>query len=240
MTVLFISDLHLQKERPDISAAFFNFMETVAPQAEALYILGDFFEYWIGDDYADPFIIEVRDALRQLADTGTPIYFMHGNRDFLLGENFCEVAGMQLLPDPSVVEICGRKVLLMHGDSLCTRDTEYQAFRAQARNPAWQQAILSRSVEERLAMAKELRERSKTESAAKAEDIMDVTQSEVEKVMQEHDVNLLIHGHTHRPNVHSFTVDGTPMQRIVLGDWHERMWVLRFGRSDFELKDYPL
>ncbi len=240
MTVLFISDLHLCKEQPRVTQAFFRFAHGVAPQAEALYILGDFFEYWIGDDYADPFIVEVRDHLRQLVNTGTPVYFMHGNRDFLLGRTFAEVTGMKIIPDPSVVEIYGQRVLLMHGDSLCTQDAEYQSFRKQSRSKAWQQAILARPVKERLALAKQLRERSKTESAMKPEDIMDVTPSEVTRVMSEHKVRTLIHGHTHRPHIHDIVVDGHSARRIVLGAWHERMWVLRFGRGGVDLKDYPL
>ncbi len=240
MTVLFISDLHLCAEQPRTSRAFFNFADTVAPQAEALYILGDFFEYWIGDDYADPFIIQVRDCLRRLVNTGTPVYFMHGNRDFLIGETFLGVTGMKLLRDPTVVDIYGEKVLLMHGDSLCTMDTEYQQFRAQSRTKAWQQAILARPVKERQELAKQLRMRSKTESAMKAEDIMDVTPSEVTRVMAEHNVKIMIHGHTHRPFVHDIIVNGKPAHRIVLGAWHERMWVLRFGRAGYDLKDYAL
>lgn len=240
MTVLFISDLHLCEERPKVTQAFFRFCTGVAPQAEALYILGDFFELWIGDDYADPFIIEVRDNLRRLSNTGTPIYFMVGNRDFLLGETFAGVTGMKLLPDPTVVEIYGEKILLMHGDTLCTQDVEYQNFRKQARNPAWQQAILARPVKERLMLAKQLRERSKTEGAMKPEDIMDVTPAEVEKVMQQHKVKTLVHGHTHRPFVHDLVVDGHSAKRIVLGAWHERMWVLRIGRGGYDLKDFPL
>ena len=240
MTVLFISDLHLCPEHPASAQAFFRFASGVAPQAESLYILGDFFEFWIGDDYADPFIIKVRDALRQLVNTGTPVYFMHGNRDFLLGETFAGVTGMQIIRDPTVVEIYGERVLLMHGDSLCTRDAEYQEFRRQSRTRAWQQAVLARPVKERLAMAKQMRERSKTESAMKPEDIMDVTPEEVVRVMSEHGVKTLIHGHTHRPHIHDLVVDGHAARRIVLGAWHERMWVLRFGRGGADLKDFPL
>lgn len=238
--VLFISDLHLNAERPDITAAFFRFLEQTAPGAEALYILGDFFEYWIGDDYSDALVDEVREKLHALSKTGVPIFFMHGNRDFLLGEEFAAKAGMLLLHDPTVIDLNGERALLMHGDSLCTADAEYQAFRVQARNPQWQAAILSKSIEERLALARQLREKSKTESAMKAEDIMDVTQSEVERVMREHEVGLLIHGHTHRPAVHDFELDGEPARRIVLGDWHTRMWSLTCDNDDRRLEPRPL
>lgn len=240
MTVLFISDLHLQADRPDITKALFRFLEQTAPGAEALYILGDFFEYWIGDDYHDGLIDEVRFRLHTLSSQGVPIFFMHGNRDFLLGEEFAASAGMLLVHDPSVIELHGQRALLMHGDSLCTADAEYQAFRAQARNPEWQQAILSKSSDERLALARQLREKSKTESAMKAEDIMDVTQSEVERVMREHDVRLLIHGHTHRPAVHEFELDGAPAKRIVLGDWHEQIWSLTSEAGTLRLEPGPL
>lgn len=240
MTILFISDLHLQADRPDITAALFRFLEETAPGAEALYILGDFFEYWIGDDYSDELIEEVRKQLHALSASGVPIFFMHGNRDFLLGEAFAARAGMLLLHDPTVIDLNGQRALLMHGDSLCTADTEYQAFRAQARNPEWQNAILSKSIDERLALARQLREKSKTESAMKAEDIMDVTQTEVEKVMLEHNVRLLIHGHTHRPAEHEFELNGEPAKRIVLGDWHTQMWSLTSDGQALRLQPGPL
>ncbi|MCH4562755.1 UDP-2,3-diacylglucosamine diphosphatase [Halomonas sp. EGI 63088] len=229
MTTLLISDLHLHPGAPDVTEGFLRWLEARADGVDALYVLGDFFEAWIGDDLldlgdADPtgnaaLAQRVAKALRRLADGGTEIRLMHGNRDFLLGERFARDAGASLLPDPAVVELGGQRVLLMHGDSLCTRDEAYMAFRAQARNPQWQQQILAMPLQDRLALAQSLRQQSGEATSNKADDIMDVTPEEVEKVMAEHGVTSLIHGHTHRPAVHRLEVDGQPARRYVLGDW---------------------
>ncbi|WP_299310432.1 UDP-2,3-diacylglucosamine diphosphatase [uncultured Halomonas sp.] len=229
MASLLISDLHLQPSAPEVTEAFLRWLEERACGCEALYILGDLFEAWIGDDLLDltgqdptgnaDLAIRVARALRRLADDGSMLYLMHGNRDFLLGERFAAEAGATLLPDPSVVTLGGQRVLLMHGDSLCTLDAEYQAFRAQARNPLWQAQVLSMPLEQRLALAKQLREQSGEANSNKAEDIMDVTQDEVCRVMAEHEVTTLIHGHTHRPAVHELVVGDAPARRYVLGDW---------------------
>jgi len=229
MTTLLISDLHLHPGAPDLGARFLDWLDRRAHGAAALYILGDFFDAWIGDDLldlgdADPtghaeLARRVVSALRRLSDAGTALYLMHGNRDFLLGERFADEAGATLLPDPSVVELGGEPVLLMHGDSLCTRDTTYQAFRAQARDPAWQQQILALPIPERLALARSLREQAGEATSNKAEAIMDVTPEEVARAMQAHGVDTLIHGHTHRPAVHALDLDGQPARRYVLGDW---------------------
>ncbi|QTF91027.1 UDP-2,3-diacylglucosamine diphosphatase [Halomonas sp. BM-2019] len=229
MATLLISDLHLHPGTPEITEGFLRWLEERACGCEALYILGDFFEAWIGDDLLDlagqdpsghaDLSARVAVALRRLADDGTALYLMHGNRDFLLGERFAREAGATLLPDPSVVELGGRPLLLMHGDSLCTRDTAYQAFRAQARDPQWQAQVLAMPIVERIALAAKLREQSGEATSNKAEAIMDVTPDEVVRVMTEHGVSTLIHGHTHRPAVHELEVDGRPARRIVLGDW---------------------
>ncbi|WP_297792385.1 UDP-2,3-diacylglucosamine diphosphatase [uncultured Marinobacter sp.] len=226
MTTLFISDLHLEESRPDITEAFLGFLENRARGVEQLYILGDFFEAWIGDDERTPLQEQVAEALKALSDSGTAIFLMHGNRDFLIGEDFCARAGAKLLDDPTVVDLYGTPTLLMHGDSLCTADVEYQKFRENMRNPQWQQMILQRPLEDRQQMARQLREISMAKNQGKEEFIMDVTPEEVVKVMEEHGVQRLIHGHTHRPAEHQLEANGKPARRIVLGDWDKHVWWL--------------
>lgn len=241
MTTLFISDLHLEESRPDITGAFLGFLKTEAPGAEKLYILGDFFEAWIGDDERTPLQEQVATALRALSESGTRIFLMHGNRDFLLGEDFCARAGATLLDDPTLIDLYGTPTLLMHGDSLCTADVEYQKFRANMRNPQTQKLILARPLKDRQHMARQLREMSMATNQGKAEDIMDVTPEEVVRVMEAHDVSQLIHGHTHRPFEHSLDVHDKPAKRIVLGDWDKHLWWL-IAKPDEkpELKKAPL
>ncbi|HET8706939.1 MAG TPA: UDP-2,3-diacylglucosamine diphosphatase [Pseudomonadales bacterium] len=231
MNILFISDLHLKAERPDISAAFFAFLRNEAKTADALYILGDFFEVWIGDDDLSDLSLAVADALGQLADAGVQIYFMPGNRDFLLGEAYAARAKMRLIAEPYLLSLESGACLLMHGDTLCTLDTEYLKFRGLVRSSAWQQDFLSKSLNERRAIAKHLRDESQARGQEKAGYIMDVTPEEVERVMQAHRVQTLIHGHTHRPAVHQ-QATGT---RYVLGDWDKSFWYLRFKQAEFEL-----
>lgn len=240
MTTLFISDLHLDPARPDVAQAFFRFMEDEAPQAEALYILGDFFEAWIGDDLQHPFVDSVKQSLRTLTDKKTPVYLMHGNRDFLIGDQFCKETGCELLEDPTLIELYGQKVLLMHGDTLCTQDIDYLAFRNMVRNPAWQKDFLSKSLQERLAIAESIRAASKEKTSELQYEIMDVTQSEVEKVMTQQNVQLMIHGHTHRPAIHQLDVNGKTAERVVLGDWHTAGWKLSFDESGYKLIDFAL
>ena len=239
MASYLISDLHLDENRPQITRAFFDFLERRAAGAEALYILGDFFEVWVGDDDDAPLVAEVADALSRFSGGGAELYLMHGNRDFLLGQDFAQRAGAILLPDPSLVTLAGQKVLLMHGDSLCTRDEEYMAFREQARNPQWQEALLAKPLEERRQIAAQIRAASKSMNSRKAEDIMDVTPSEVEAVMREHGVHTLIHGHTHRPARHQLEIDGQPAERIVLGDWGELGWCIKADKNSLELIHWP-
>ena len=231
MTSFIISDLHLDESRPAITQAFFEFLRGPAAGADALYILGDFFEVWIGDDDDAPLAAEVARQLKAYSDQGTALYLMHGNRDFLLGDDFARRCGATLLPDPTLAELGGEKVLLMHGDSLCTRDEEYMAFRQQARNPQWQQALLAKPLEERRQIAAQIRAVSKSMNSRKAEDIMDVTPEEVVDIMRAHDVRTLIHGHTHRPARHSLEIDGKPAERIVLGDWGDQGWCVRIGNN---------
>jgi UDP-2,3-diacylglucosamine hydrolase len=208
VTTLFISDLHLEESRPDITEAFLGFLDGTASGVDQLYILGDFFEAWIGDDERTPLQEQIAAALRKLRGSGTEIFLMHGNRDFLIGQDFCDRAGATLLDDPTVINLHGTPTLLMHGDSLCTADVEYQKFRANMRNPQWQQMILQRPLEDRQQMARQLREISMAKNQGKEEFIMDVTPEEVVKDMEAHGVQRLIHGHTHRPAVHELTANG--------------------------------
>ncbi|SDH79435.1 UDP-2,3-diacylglucosamine diphosphatase [Pseudomonas panipatensis] len=240
MSVLFISDLHLEAERPDITRAFLHFLTTRAARAEALYILGDFFEAWIGDDGMDDFQHAIARALRELSDGGTRIYLMHGNRDFLIGKAFCREAGCTLLRDPSLVRLNGETVLLMHGDSLCTLDTAYMKLRRWLRNPLSLFILRNLPLAKRHALARKLRKESRAQTSMKASEIVDVTPDEVLRVMRQHKVRTLIHGHTHRPATHELQIDGKPAQRIVLGDWDRQGWVLQADASGLHQTPFPL
>lgn len=235
MTTLFIADLHLSDQRPAITNLFINFLKNEARQARALYILGDLFEAWLGDDCILPAYETIIKSLKELTDSNVPVYFIHGNRDFLIGKHFCELSGCELLDESTVISIDEQQYLVMHGDTLCTDDVKYQQFRSMVRNPEWQQQLLNKTPAERIALAKQYREISQTETAEKADDIMDVNQTEVEKAMRAADVVTLIHGHTHRPNIHKFELDGKPAQRIVLGDWYEQGSVLILKDKKFTL-----
>ncbi len=227
MTTLFISDLHLDEARPQIVDLFVEFLQAEARQADALYILGDLFESWIGDDDDAPLPARVATELRALRDSSVPIHFMHGNRDFLVGPHYANRAGMALLADPTVITLGGEPALLMHGDTLCTDDVEYQKFRKMVRNPVWQQEFLAKPLAERRAFAEHARGESRKHTSTMRPQIMDVNQAAVESTMRRHDVKRLIHGHTHRPATHRFELDGKPAERIVLGDWYEHSSVLR-------------
>lgn len=236
MSTYFISDLHLEDTRPQIFTALAKFLETTAAGADALYILGDFFNAWIGDDDDQGFVTEVKAALKRYTDTGVATYFMHGNRDFLIGKDFAQDTGLTLLPECYVADLYGHKALLMHGDTLCTKDTEYMQLRQQLRSPVWQQQILALPLAQRRLLAADLRQKSRSMTAMKAEDIMDVTPEEVENVLSEYNVNTLIHGHTHRPAVHTISTAGTTAQRIVLGDWEQNLWYYRVNAENASLE----
>lgn len=236
MTTLFISDLHLQAERPEIGKQFLSFLDDEARQAEALYILGDLFETWVGDDDPDPHYATVKKALRSVVDGGVPVFFMHGNRDFLIGDGFARETGVQLLPDPYRLDLYGDDVLISHGDALCTDDVKYQEFRRISRDPAWQAMMLQKPLAERQAIANQARAESAAHGAAIAAEISDVNQDAVEQLLREHDVRTLLHGHTHRPAVHRFEVDGEPAMRIVLGDWFEQGTVVRWDETGPNLR----
>lgn len=236
--VLFISDLHLDAERPEVVELFFTFLEQRAAHAAALYILGDFFEVWIGDDDDTPLARRVIDGLRRLHDRGVPVSLMVGNRDFLIGERFAELSRCRLLPEPSVIDLFGTPTLLLHGDSLCIDDAEYQAFRREVRSAKWRDEFLAQPLEARHAVARELRTASRRKSRSKPQAIMDVNQGAVTETLRGHGVTQLIHGHTHRPAVHRFEVEGTPAQRIVLGDWGDSAQILVCDTSGNRLETF--
>jgi UDP-2,3-diacylglucosamine hydrolase len=240
MSVLFISDLHLEAERPDITRAFLHFLSTRARTAQALYILGDFFEAWIGDDGMDEFQHAIARALREVSDSGTRIYLMHGNRDFLIGQAFCREAGCTLVRDPSLIDLGGEKILLMHGDSLCTLDAAYMKLRRWLRNPLSLFILRNLPLSSRHKLARKLRKESRAQTRMKASEIVDVTPSEVEKIMRDKGVRILIHGHTHRPAVHELEIDGRPARRIVLGDWDSQGWALEADEQGLQQAPFPL
>jgi UDP-2,3-diacylglucosamine hydrolase len=220
--IIFISDLHLDESHPNMTALFLKFLTGITSAADGLYILGDFFETWIGDDNLSPFNQSIIFALKTATTKGLKIYIMHGNRDFLLGRKFMQMTGCQLLPDEYVVNLFGSPTLLMHGDTLCTSDIAYLKFRKKARCWLIQKLFLLKSLQKRLSIAARYRQASQMHIATLADDIMDVTQAEVERVMQKHKVQHLIHGHTHREAVHSFQLNHQPATRTVLGAWHTR------------------
>ncbi|HKA42566.1 MAG TPA: UDP-2,3-diacylglucosamine diphosphatase [Burkholderiales bacterium] len=232
MHSIFASDLHLSPQRQRIVESFFGFLKSTASSADALYILGDLFDYWIGDDdLAEPFNAGVSDALRGLVQGGTPLYLMHGNRDLLLGSEFAARCGAQLISEPFVLDLHGTKTLLLHGDTLCSDDVEYQKFRARARSPQFQREFLARPRPERWRQILGLRAESEDSKRLKTEEIMDVTGATVESELRSHGYPRLIHGHTHRPGRHVHVVDGHVCERWVLPDWYERGGYLRCDAS---------
>jgi UDP-2,3-diacylglucosamine hydrolase len=217
--ILFISDLHLSLEKPEITRRFLAFLQNRAPKAIAVYILGDLFDAWIGDDDPTPPNHKIRKQLKQLTDSGTQVFLQPGNRDFLLGKQFCQDTGATLLADYQVIDLYGTPTLLTHGDLLCTDDLPYQAFRAKSHTPEWQQSVLSKPLLLRLLAARWYRIRSYFHKRKKSRDIMDVNQDTVIKVMHDHKSLRLIHGHTHRPDIHNFEINGQSAQRFVLAAW---------------------
>lgn len=240
MATYFISDLHLSPERPEITAAFERFLSNEAKDAKKLYILGDFFDAWVGDDDNDAFATQLKALLNSISQGGVEVFFIRGNRDFMIGEALANACRFTLLEDETVIELYGKRVLVMHGDTLCTADVEYQEFRKMVRNPVWQQQVLALPLSQRRAMAADLRSKSQSMNAMKAEDIMDVTLNEVSTIMDEYRVKTLIHGHTHRPAHHEFEEKGKPHSRWVLGDWHNNTHYLRVDENGFELKKLDL
>jgi len=222
MSSCFISDLHLDHKRKDIKKAFFKFLESEASGFENLYILGDLFEVWIGDDFEDEFTSEVISELKKFSLKDKNIFIMHGNRDFLLGEKFAKKCGAKLISDPLILNKEEKKIMLSHGDIFCTDDLEYQSFKEKVRNEKWQKEFLSKDLKDREEIAKNLRKESAMKNSKKEDYLMDVNKSEVEKIAQEYEVDILIHGHVHRPKIHNEAFG----QRIVLGDWDKKYWFI--------------
>lgn len=249
MTTWLVSDVHLSAERPAVTQAFCYWLRHTVTGAKALYLLGDIFEVWLGDDVLAqplaaqimPEVARVVAALRALADAGTALYAMHGNRDFLLGSQFATACGLQLLPDPTLINLAGQRVLLSHGDTLCTEDTAYQAFRLTVRDPQWQQNFLAQPFEQRQAYAAQARAQSRQNKATQALDIMDVHADAVAALLRAHAYPpVLLHGHTHRPAVHHGMVDGHAFVRMVLGDWHQSAVVCRATADQLQLETLTL
>ena len=222
MSSCFISDLHLDNKHEEIKKAFFKFLESEASEFENLYILGDLFEVWIGDDFEDDFTREVISELKKFSLKDKNIFIMHGNRDFLLGEKFAEKCGAKLISDPLILDKEEKKIMLSHGDIFCTDDVEYQSFKEKVRNEKWQKEFLSKDLKDREEIAKNLRNESAMKNSKKEDYLMDVNKTEVEKIARENEVEILIHGHVHRPKIHN-EVFG---QRIVLGDWNKKYWFI--------------
>lgn len=243
MTTLFISDLHLDATRPVITGLFERFLMHQARSADALYILGDLFEAWVGDDDPSEVGAGVAANVRQLAASGVPVYFIRGNRDFLLGQDYAARAGLRILPDPAVIVLYGKPTLLMHGDLLCTDDVAYQAFRTQTRNPGWQAQFLAQPLQARLAFAAQARAASQAHQAGlreggndvRFETVTDVTPATVEATFARFGIDSMIHGHTHRPALHKLQVGERECRRIVLGDWYEQGSVLRVDAAGCRL-----
>lgn len=231
MTTLFVSDLHIEADRPDIANQFLQFLETEALNADALYILGDLFEFWVGDDDPNEHYAWIKQGLRKLTKKNIPVFFMHGNRDFMIGQDFADETGITILTDPYVVEIHGETVLLSHGDIYCTDDIQYQAVRKMTRDPKWQAMMLTRPLEERISFSEQARADSKAHGDNIDQAITDVNQAAIKSALRQANVTLMLHGHTHRPAVHEIEVDGKQARRIVLGDWYQHGSVVRWDRN---------
>lgn len=231
MTTLFISDLHLCKQRPDITTMFKIFLNNKARHARALYILGDLFEYWLGDDALDETALQVAAWLKALNDAGVDIYYMAGNRDFLLGNDYAQKSGMQIIKEPHVIDVNGEPTMLIHGDAECTDDIPYQQARKMLRNPSWQVDFLSKSIPERIAFAEQARKQSQEHTQGADMDIMDVNQKAIKALFEQHNIKQMIHGHTHRPAIHEIN----DTKRIVLGDWHKQASYLISDESGLNL-----
>ncbi|MCS5587040.1 MAG: UDP-2,3-diacylglucosamine diphosphatase [Porticoccaceae bacterium] len=236
MSILFISDLHLSPQRPAVTRAFLLFLQQQAVTAEALYVLGDLFEAWVGDDDNSPLSIEIQQAFKELTERGIALYIQHGNRDFLLGRRFMSNTGATLLADEYIVDYQGQRALLMHGDTLCIDDIDYLRFRRKVRNPLCKFCFGLLPLKRRQRLASDWRAKSMAANANKPSAIMDVNAEAVDAVMEKYQIGTLIHGHTHRPNRHQVSAG----ERIVLGDWHDHGWVLQLDRSGFELQSFAI
>jgi UDP-2,3-diacylglucosamine hydrolase len=239
MSTLFVSDLHLEAERPDIGNQFVQFLKTDAMEADDLYILGDLFEAWVGDDDPNAHYAKIKMAIRKVVDKGIPVYFMHGNRDFMIGRQFANDTGVEILKDPYPISMYGQKALLSHGDAMCLDDVQYQRVRAMVRNPDWQASMLAKPLKERLRIAEDARRQSLERTQNLSMNIMDVNPDEVTRVIKEYGVDVLVHGHTHRPDVHTVNLGNRKAKRIVLGDWYQQGSVLRWNLQGPKLQKMP-
>lgn len=239
MTTWFISDLHLALEESRITAGFLNFL--LEPQkGDELYILGDFFNYWVGDDIEDDYADQIKQALKVTADRGVIISIMHGNRDFLIGDLFCQQSGCTLLTDPTLIQLADQPALLLHGDSLCLADTEYQAFRQLARSEKWKQDFISKPITDRVAFAESARKQSQNYNSIKDDVMMDVTPEAVQNILNEYNCTRMIHGHTHRPAFHNWENENKEFERIVLGDWYSHGYYLKVEGHVFDMVKFDL
>ena len=236
MKLGFISDLHLSENTPSVTEGFFEFLKTAAQELSHLYILGDLFEAWVGDDDNSELATGVMQKLNHATRNGLEIFFIHGNRDFLCGQKFAEQSNLTLLPDPFFLNFFDLKIALSHGDSFCTEDLEYMRFKKEVRSQEWQQEFLQKPLSDRLNIASNMRDASQKNNSNKDVSIMDVTPASIKKFFDEHHIDLLIHGHTHRPNTHQ---DDTGT-RIVLGDWHKTGWCLMLDEKQQELREFTL
>lgn len=231
MTTAFISDLHISESQPEIGEQFIDFLCNQALNYSALYILGDLFEYWLGDDDSNSYIVNIKVALNEYTSSGIPTYYMHGNRDFLIGERFSAETGIKIISDPTIIQINNEDILISHGDIFCTDDTSYQATRKLTRDPKWQNMILNKSLEERKAFALDSRLKSKNHTNGLTDEITDVNQTEIANTFKEFNLKTIIHGHTHRPAIHITKINNIDLKRIVLGDWYDQGSILNWDES---------
>ena len=231
MTITFISDLHISESQPEIAKQFISFLENSAKDTDALYILGDLFEYWIGDDDPNPYYKIIISALNNYTASGIPTYFMHGNRDFLIGDIFAKKTGIKILKDPNIIRLNDEKIMLSHGDIFCTDDGEYQITRKLTRDPEWQKMMLKKSIAEREKFAHISRMKSITHTKFLDENITDVNQDEINRAFRSNNLTKIIHGHTHKPAIHDTLINDISHQRLVLGDWYEQGSILDWDES---------
>ena len=236
----FISDIHLSEKHPELTQAFFTFLEESKEACTHLFILGDLFETWIGDDDDLPLYGEIKEALLSFTTNGPKTFFMHGNRDFLIGETFANETGITILPDPYVLDINNQKVVLSHGDFLCTDDTDYMNFRNKVHTEEWQSSFLQKDINERKQIAASLRDDSEEATSKKSDTVTDVNAQAVENFINKHQPDLFIHGHTHRPGVHNIELNNLSSKRIVLGDWGTKGWYLALDSKDADLKEFNI
>ncbi|MDH3547065.1 MAG: UDP-2,3-diacylglucosamine diphosphatase [Gammaproteobacteria bacterium] len=239
MTTLFISDLHLEGERPDVSDQFLEFLKTEGRDAEALYILGNLFEAWVGDDDPNTHYHMIKMALRKLVDHSVPVYFIHGDRDFMIGRQFANETGVKILEDPCRITLYGRRALLSHGDLLCTGDAKLHSIRKMTRNADFKASMLAKPLKERIRIAQESRRQSLEQTINQSLNIPDVNEDAVKQALTKHRAEVLLHGHTHRPGVHTVDLGGRKATRIVLGDWYLQGSVVRWDMRGPKLEELP-